>query len=444
MSLLDQVFAAGVVGAGGAGFPTHRKLTGPAQWLIVNGVECEPLLASDRHVMRHHGDQVVAGARAVAQALGARALIATKRTYGRELAALTAAIAAQPGEVELRPVDSFYPAGDEQTLIFELTGRTTPPGGLPAALGVVVVNVTTARNIALAMAGQPVTRRLVTVNGAVARPAVVDAPVGALAADLVAAAGGATAADPVLVRGGPLMGRYLPWSEADRLGLGKADGGLLVLPGQHRLALQAARPVEQLLRQAQSACVQCQACTDLCPRYLIGHQIRPHLVMRATFAGGGVDPGLTDPLLCCECGLCELFACPMGLSPRRIIQYAKGTLRAAGARPEPLVHPEQQAERPGRRVPQSRLIARLDLERYPNQVDRLVVLEPDRVVVPLRHGVGRAAEPVVEAGQAVALGQVIAQVGLDEIGCLVHASIAGRVAQVGAAGIVIEREGTTP
>ncbi|MDR1449936.1 MAG: SLBB domain-containing protein [Propionibacteriaceae bacterium] len=441
MSLAELVFAAGVVGAGGAGFPTHKKLTGSARLLVANGAECEPLLASDRYVMRHEAAEVIAGLEAIRRELGCpEAVIGLKRTYVREIAALEAAIAAQGAAVSLHLVDSFYPAGDEQTLIFEITGQTVPPGGLPLALGIVVVNVTTARNVAFARRGEPVTRRLVTVNGAVRRPAVVDAPVGTTAADLVDAAGGTTAGAAVFVQGGPLMGAYHPWSDAASLGFGKANGGLVVLPAQHRLALQAAKPVERIIREAQSACIQCQACTDLCPRHLIGHRLRPHRVMRAA---GTEEAVLLDPLLCCECGICELIACPMGLSPRRVIQYAKGALRASGARldgPAAAVWPEQQAGRPGRRIAQSRLVAHLGLDGYPGQVDDLVVCEPSRVAIPLRHGAGRPARPVVAAGDEVTAGQVIAAVGPDEVGCLVHASIGGRIAEVAPGFIAIERK----
>jgi Na+-translocating ferredoxin:NAD+ oxidoreductase RnfC subunit len=441
VTLLEQVFAAGVVGAGGAGFPTHKKL-GPAQLLVVNGAECEPLLASDRYAMRHHADAIVAGARAVAGEFGIRRIVlATKRHYTRELAALEKA-AATPGQtVELFGLDSFYPAGDEQSLIFELTGRTVPPGGLPLALGIVVVNVTTALNLDRARAGTPVTRRLVTVTGEVAEPQLLDVPVGTTAADLIRAAGGTRVADFALVKGGPMMGRHFPAASAATLGFGKADGGLIVLAADHPLVTFAAQPMGRLLAQTQSICIQCSLCTELCPRYLIGHRMRPHRVMRAVQSGQGAAD-LTDALLCCECGICELYACPMGLSPRRMNQYVKGLLRDKGIRePDRTVDAAHAVARPYRKVPQARLIERLCLDRYPTALETCRTFEPDHVNLPLRHGVGRPAAPRVSVGDHVTVGQVVAGVEFEDVGCLVHASIPGRVTSVGADAIVIERDG---
>ncbi|MCL2315520.1 MAG: 4Fe-4S dicluster domain-containing protein [Actinomycetia bacterium] len=439
--LVDLVFAAGVVGAGGAGFPTHKKLEASPRLLIVNGAECEPLLASDRYLMRRHADEIVAGVLAVADACDIpRVVIGTKSHYEREIEALRAAIRAAGAPIEIHGGDSFYPAGDEQVLIYEITGETVPPGGIPLALGIVVINVTTARHIELARRGEPMTRRLVTVTGSVAHPCLVDAPVGALPADLIAAAGGTTCDPFAFVRGGPMMGRYLPGDQADVMGYGKADAGLVVLPAHHPLVMFNETPEAHYLNNT-SACIQCQLCTDMCPRYLIGHQMRPHLVMRSvsTFT---YPEDLADALLCCECGICELFACPMGLSPRKVNEYAKRVLRARGVnRGDPEVHPEYTAERACRGIPQARLIDRWQLGSYPTDLDDVVRLDPARVTIPTRHGVGVPADPVVAVGETVVAGQVIASVDRAVTGALVHASIDGRVASVDASHITIERQG---
>jgi len=457
MGVLEAIFAAGVVGAGGAGFPTHLKLKAGAELLIVNAAECEPLLASDRYVMRHFAGAVVRALVALREELGiGRVVIGTKAKYAAEIASLRTAIEAAGGGIEIGLVDSFYPAGDEQVLIHELTGRSVPPGGIPLDLGIVVINVTTVYMIAGALEGVPVTRRLVTVNGAVGRPVIVDAPVGTTAADLIAAAGGVaaggrdggTAGGPgaggigagarlpgsaaayKIVRGGPLMGRHYPMREAGVLGYGKADGGLIVLPGDNPIVTLLARPEERVILEARSICIQCRMCTEFCPRYLIGHPLRPHRVMRSV-ATNTEPQDLTDALLCVECGLCELFACPMGISPRQMCIMVKGQLRAAGVGlTTHESHPEQTADRPWRRVAQSRFIERLGLGGYPTLVEDLVSVNPYSVRIPLRHGVGRPAVPVVAAGEAVTTGQVIATVGRDDVGCLVHASIAGRVTEV--------------
>ncbi|MCL2736957.1 MAG: SLBB domain-containing protein [Propionibacteriaceae bacterium] len=440
MSLEQQVFTAGVVGAGGAGFPTYKKLTPGADMLIVNAAECEPLLASDRYLMRHRAAEVVAGARAVADACQIpQIVIGTKSHYTREIAALQAAIADQGSAIRIHGVDSFYPAGDEQVLIFEVTGRSVPPGGLPGDVGAMTINVTTAANIAAAMAGTPVVRRLVTVTGEVSRPVVVDAPVGATAADLIGAAGGATVDPYVIVRGGPMMGKLVDGSHAATVGYGKADGGLIVLSADHPLVRFVAKPVDRALNETKSMCIQCQMCTQLCPRYLIGHQIRPHRVMRAL--QNGIDDALTDALLCCECGICELYSCPMGLSPRKMNVYVKGMLRAQGVTVDDhSVHPAQTDERAYRRIAQSRFIDRWKLGAYPTSIEDCVRLDPDEVRLPTRHGVGMAARPCVAVGDRVAVGDTVAQVDFGQVGAPVHASIDGRVSEVDDAHITILRE----
>jgi len=443
MSLDRQVFDAGVVGAGGAGFPTYKKLVGGANLLVVNAAECEPLLASDRYLMRHSADRIVAGIMAVVKQTGIpRVIFGTKTHYGREITAVQAAIDAAHADITIQGVDSFYPAGDEQTLVYELTGQTVPPGGIPLDIGVVVMNVASLAAVADAADGKPVTRRLVTVTGEVAHPVVVDAPIGSTAADLIAAAGGVCVDPYVIVVGGPMMGKHHPESDAATLGFGKADGGLIVLPADHSLVKFVAKPIELLLAETKSMCIQCEMCTQLCPRFLIGHQIRPHRVMRSLQTG--TDPvALEDSLLCCECGICELYSCPMGLSPRRIQIYAKGLLRAQGVRVhDQVVHEEHTEWRPNRKIDQSRFIDRLQLTAYPTTVDDSVRLDPVEVRLATRHGVGQAATPCVKAGDSVTIGQVVAEVAFGDVGAPVHASINGRVVEVDASHITIRQEGS--
>ena len=441
MSLDRQVFDAGVVGAGGAGFPTYKKLAAGASLLVVNAAECEPLLASDRYLMRHSAGRIVAGAVAVAKQCGIpRVVIGTKKHYGREIAALQAAIAAAGADIAVHGVESYYPAGDEQSLVYDITGQTVPPGGIPLDIGVVVMNVASLAGVADAIDGRPVTRRLVTVTGEVAHPVVVDAPIGTTAADLIAAAGGALADPCVIVRGGPMMGKHHPMSDAPTLGYGKADGGLIVLRADHPLVQFAAKPVERLIAETKSMCIQCRMCTDLCPRFLIGHQMRPHRVMRSLQAG--TTEGFEDALLCCECGICELYSCPMGLSPRRINIYVKGLLRAQGRRVhDQVVHEDQTEPRPYRQIAQARFIDRLQLGGYPTTIDDCLRLDPAQVRLATRHGVGQPAVPCVQVGDAIAVGQVVADISFGSVGAPVHASIDGRVTEVDEAHITIQQEG---
>jgi Na+-translocating ferredoxin:NAD+ oxidoreductase RnfC subunit len=407
---------------------------------VINAAECEPLLASDRYIMREFPAELVAGATTVARALDIpRVVIGTKKKYSREIAALQTAIDAESAPIEIFGLESFYPAGDEQTLIYELTGQTVPPGGIPLQLGIIVINATTTLNIQRATQGVPVTRRFVTVTGEVAQPVIVDTPVGTTVEDLIAAAGGAKLARYAIVRGGPMMGKQFQLEAAATMGYGKADGGLIVLPADHRLIQFCSKPIDWIVAQTRSICIQCSMCTEMCPRYLIGHKMRPNRVMRSV--GTNTHPTeLLDALLCCECGICELYACPMGLSPRRMNIYVKGMLRAEGAKvADQTVHPEYSESRQYRRIAQSRLIERLGLGDYPTHLDESRSFEPPKVIIPLRQGVGKPSSPRVAAGDSVRVGDVIAGVEFSEAGALIHASIDGQVSEVTPDHIRIER-----
>lgn len=431
MSLQQQVFNAGLVGAGGAGFPTHKKLTDKAHTLVVNAAECEPLLASDRYVMRHFAGEIIQALTALEAAFGfSRVVIGLKAKYTREIKALEAAIAKYSANAEIHTVGSFYPTGDEQTLIYEITGETVPPGGIPLLLGIVVINVTTVYQVFEAMQNRPFIRRYVTVNGEVGNPVIVDAPVGTSFADCIAAAGGASLADYTIIRGGPMMGRQFPASEGAGQSIGKADGGLVVLGSGHPLIQFGKKPVAHMVNQARSVCIQCSYCTEMCPRYLIGHQMRPHRVMRG-MAMGESPANLSDALLCCECGICELYACPMLLSPRRINVLVKDMLRQQGIKAaDPAVYPAHAEMRDYRCIAQSRFISRLGLAAYPTVLDEVVLCEPDVVRIATKHGIGRPAAPVVTVGDRVKAGDVIAAVDFADVGCMVHASVNGTVIAV--------------
>ena len=440
-TLLEQIFAAGVVGAGGAGFPTHRKLVSHADTLIINAAECEPLLASDRYVMRAFAPEITEALLALRDEFGFRRIvIGTKSHYTDEISAMKRAFAAKNTEFEIFGMDSFYPAGDEQVMIYEITGKTVPPGGLPLEVGVIVQNVTTLLNIYDAIHGKPVTEKFVTVTGAVKRPSIVRAPVGASAADCIAAAGGVTGRAGFIIKGGPMMGRQYPYSQAKNLVIGKADGGIIVLPENHPFGLFSLKPITRILNQARSVCMQCSFCTEMCPRYLIGHKLRPNIVMRGMAAGKNPE-NLSEALLCSECGICENFACPMQLSPRRVNIYVKDLLRGKGIGiADKRIYPEQSGNREYRRISQGRIAGRLLPEGYPQEITETVTCEPESVRIPLKHGVGRPSSPVVSVGGKVAKGDVIAKVESADTGCLIHASVTGFVTKLDDH-VTITREG---
>ena len=190
-----------------------------------------------------------------------------------------------------------------------------------------VANVGTLLGVSRALEHKPVTHKLVTVTGEVARPQVIRVPIGTSVEFCLQTCGGATVADPVYVMGGPMMGGVID----DRQSLAKAlitktSGGIIVLPRGHHIHDMATLSVETMQKRAAAACIQCRYCTDLCPRYLVGHSFETHKVMRAFGGGQDTAMGAMQALLCCECGVCEMFSCPMGLSPRRINAELKKTV----------------------------------------------------------------------------------------------------------------------
>ena len=450
--LVAAVRAAGVVGAGGAGFPTHVKLAAQVDTVIANGVECDPLLQCDQRLMESHAAEVVRGVRLAMEATGAgRGILAVKKGYQAAIAALRRAIDA-PGQGHTRSLhrlESRYPAGDEFVLVYEATGRLVPETGLPLHVGCLVLNVQTLFNVALAADGAPVTHRLLTVAGAVNRPATLWVPVGTPIGQVLSWAGGIklprwapegrTADDYAVVVGGPMMGRVAAGPEEP---VSKTTSGLLVLPREGVVVRYMTRSRTSWVRRGMSTCDQCRDCTDLCPRYLLGHNLQPHEVMRA------INYGLSRPadkvtaaVLCCECRLCEAYACPLELSPMAYYVAIKNELRAAGWVND--VHKrtdfQPHVTRDYRLVPTHRLIARLGLTEWERQVAPLdtAAYAPRQVRIPLRHGPGAPARPVVAAGDRVAAGDHVADIPEGALGAALHASIPGRVVRVDDLGIEI-------
>ena len=440
-AFIGMIRDAGVVGEGGAGFPAHVKYAASVETVIANGCECEPLLFSDQHIMRNYAPEIVQALRTVVNVTGAsRGVIAIKRKYTDAARAFRSCI--DGTSVELVQLNNFYPAGDEQILVYEVTGRTIPPLGLPKEVGALVANVGSLYSVSQAIDARPVTHKVVTVTGEVGRPSVIQVPIGTRVVDCISQCGGPAVHDPVYVMGGPMMGRFLDGPrDLDQAVITKTSGGVIVLPRGHYLHECAALPLEVMRKRAAAACIQCRYCTDLCPRYLVGHSFETHKAMRAF--GGGEDSamGAMQALLCCECGVCELFSCPMRLSPRRINAALKGLFAEQGVSFQGLreVRPQQSALRDYRKIPVPRLAIKLGISGYMDiHPDYVGEFEPDVVMIPLSQHIGAPAVAVVKVGDRVQSGNVIGEIPGNVLGARVHASISGTVVEVSGS-VVIER-----
>ncbi len=431
-TILKKIRRAGVVGAGGAGFPTYKKVEAQVDWIIANGAECEPLLQKDRETMSRQADEMLRGLQLMKQLTGAaRVTVAVKRKNEDVLDQMSAQ-AVELG-FELFIYEDVYPAGDEYVLVYEITERRIPPGGIPLDVGCVVDNVETIVNLARAVDGTPVTEKYVTVCGAVQQPLTTVVPVGISMADCVELAGGATVDNPVALTGGLMMGS----TTSDlSIPVTKITGGIIVLPEDHYLYQRKTQSKTTYTRIGHGQCDQCSLCTELCPRYIMGYPIQPHMVMRSLLmTGSEKERGSLWAQYCCECNVCSLIACPEQLDPARICIDAKAILREndlsrTGQELETLFRDPHPA-RKGREIPIQTLYQRLGLTPYDAPAEFVeMTAGPAQVTVPLDSHVGRPAETTVKVGDAVRRGDVIGDVPDDALGCSVHSSINGQVSAI--------------
>lgn len=304
--------AAGVVGLGGATFPSAIKFSLGRRLavgtLIVNGGECEPYLSSDDRIMRDFADQVVDGARIVMHAIGAReALVGIEDNKPEAIAAMKKAAIPYP-EVKIRPVPARYPMGSDKQLIQALTGKEVPADARAAEVGVLVHNVSTCAAVHKAIRlGQPLVERIVTINGgAVARPGNIFAPMGTLVDELLAFCG-LRVTPSRLILGGPMMGARLVHG---RVPIVKGASGILAFD-----AREAAAPKT-------GPCIRCGSCTSACPMGLLPLEMAAHI--RSGDLDGAVEFSLTD---CISCGCCA-YVCPSHIPLVQYFSHAKGELAA--------------------------------------------------------------------------------------------------------------------
>ncbi len=424
-----------------AGFPTHIKLAGKADTVIINAAECEPLLHKDKEVLRDYVEDVLEGTSIGMRLVGAaRGIIGIKEKYGDVIKLLRSKL---PGDMEVAPLRDAYPAGDEFVLVYDVLGRVIPPGGIPLAVGAVVMNVETAMNVAHA-ADHPVTEKYLTVAGAVAEPVTLRVPLGMTLSECVAAAGGPTIADANYIVGGVMMGYLEPNHDAL---VDKTTGGVIVLPDDHVVVRRRRQDWKDIVRIGRSACDQCSFCTELCPRWLLGHPIEPHRAMRSLEFNLVGESNVIGTQFCCECNLCSLYSCPEDLDPKNVCTQNKRRLAAEKRRWEdPPFNPRRpELHMANRKAPMQRLLTKLGLRRFRN-VGPLndTPLAARRVGIKLKQHIGAPCEASVTPGQQVTKGQTIARPpianGKPALGAPIHASIDGTVTAIDNGTIWIEKQ----
>ncbi len=314
--MLARIREAGIVGLGGAAFPTYRKLQLPpgvtVDTLVINGAECEPYLTSDYRLMLAEPGAIVEGARLLARIVGVSRVLFGVESDKRDAAAALDAAARERAGADLRLevviVPARYPQGAERQLVTALTGRVIPPRALPYAVHVVVQNVATAAAVHEAVRfRRPLLDRVVTVTGpGIAQPRNVRAPIGTWLADLVRFCGGLAPDATRIISGGPMMGRALPRLDVP---LVKGMNGLVLLTGKG--------PFEE----GYGPCLQCSRCLDACPLGL-----EPNQVSIRVEAGRATESREFGAEECYECGACG-FVCPAQRPLVQFMQLAKSALR---------------------------------------------------------------------------------------------------------------------
>ena len=426
------VYNAGIVGAGGAGFPTHRKFSDKVEQIVVNAAECEPLMMVDHHLLEYHLSEIAEALNVMCDAMGAKEVLIGIKGKNMHLLDKDVVRSFRGTRIKIKEIPDVYPAGDEVMLTYETTGKIIPEGAIPIMVGVMVINVETVFNIYKALKNaEPVTEKYITIGGDVPEDITVVAPMGMKIKDLLNSVGYGNLEGKSVVNGGPMMGALV---DIENDVVTKTTKGLLIFPTTHGVIQRMKQPVGVSMKRASAACCNCTMCTDLCPRYLLGYNLEVHKTVRAASHGEVKNTeAFLQNALCCGCGVCSVIACQQGLFPSKLSMEIKGALGKYGLRRENNVQPESaRPERASRLISSNKLIDRLGIRRYVKKSVKKIdtVFTPDTVYIQLKQHVGKPATATVKVGDKVKAGDVVALTAYEDLGTVMHSSINGTVKEV--------------
>lgn len=436
MQLKELMRESGIVGAGGAGFPSYAKLADGADTLVVNGAECEPLLYTDYILLQKEMPMVLAGIKEVLEfAKIPCALLCVKEHTAKRLRLSDGT--KLEDRIILKTLPDVYPMGDEISLIYQATGRVVKPGNLPITAGVIVLNVETLYNVASAVKhSAPVTEKWVTIAGDIPEAIVVKVPIGTSIAELFERNSIIVPEGYSVLDGGPSMGKVI---DPERAVVTKTTKGLLILPDNCEAVMTKFIDGGKSIARAETACCQCTRCTDMCPRALLGYPLEPHKMVRTAKGAVTVMPEMVlSATLCCGCGICESLACSQGISPKAVINEYKALLAKNKMRYVGKEEVSPAPEREYRMIPSERWARVLGVARF-DKVARFVGAQSfDRVEILLRQHIGAPSVVCVSDGDMVQKGDKIAEAA-EGLSLPQYASISGRVTVFDGEKIVIDR-----
>lgn len=310
------IFEAGIVGLGGAAFPSHVKYA-PVEgksvdYVVLNGVECEPYITSDHRLMLEKPERIVAGLRYILKSVGCNKGIIGVEDNKPDAIAKLEQLTAQDPTISVQPLIEKYPQGSEKQLIYACTKREVPVGGLPLDAGVIVNNVGTAAAVADAVElGIPLIERYVTLSGTgVVKPANYLVRIGTLFSDLIEQSGGYTGDIEKIISGGLMMGKTVFTADIPVV---KGTSGIVVLK----------KETKQKVREYN--CVRCAKCVDACPAFL-----EPTTIVKLAKRGLWEEAQKNNALSCIECGCC-VYVCPAHIPLVQYIRRAKQAIAATKA-----------------------------------------------------------------------------------------------------------------
>ena len=285
--LQQIIFDAGIVGSGGAGFPTHKKIAPGIKQIVINAAECEPLMMVDHHIFRKHLRAIIETINLMIDVIGAEEAIMGIKGKNMHLLDPEIVRELEGTRIKIHEIPDVYPAGDEVVLVYETTGKIIPEGAIPIMVGVMVINTETLYNIKKAIFDkEPVSDKYVTIAGDVEEDITVKVPVGMKISELFAAVGYPDLSGKAIINGGPMMGKLV---DIQNDVVTKTTKGLLVFPETHSVIQRKKAPLSMTLKRASAACCNCTMCTDMCPRYLLGHSIQVHKVIHVASHGNVND-----------------------------------------------------------------------------------------------------------------------------------------------------------